>query len=238
MTDEMTLTHLWQEQGLGQAPFDAVCIISLPSQETAERNPSGYANAMSEACRDAKWFGVGLGSCNSCGQGLMNNVIIRDANRKHFVVGCDCARKTHDAKLISKVEYLEKQRQRQLKEERQAKERGEREARIAADLEAQRQRNGGLTDAEVKAEQRDAEQQAARKAMAEKNGWILDVLNAVPYASDFVDNMVNELYRRPLAELSERCREIIGEIYAKQVGGRRGSKKYQAAMEEYESKVG
>lgn len=236
---EQMLTHLWQEQGLGQAPFRAVCIISLPSPSLAETNVNAYNNAMAEVCQQARGFDVHLGTCNSCGMSLMNNVIIRDAHGKHFVVGCDCAGKTHDSKLVSRVEYLEKQRQKAVRE---AKREAEWKARCAArdaELQAQRDRNGGLTDAEVEAKQRAEAEELHRQRMTAENGWLLNVLARVPYASSFVDSMRAELERRPLAKLSDRCQGILAEIYAKTVSGsRKGSKAYRSAEDEFWNRAG
>lgn len=87
--------------------------------------------------------------------------------------------------------------------------------------------------AEYEAAQAEREAQAAvhREAMQAKNRWVLEALEAVPYRSDFVESMVQELQRRPLAELSERQQEIIQDIWTKQTsdGARRNSKAYKAA---------
>lgn len=61
------LTHLWQEQGLGKAPFRALCIISVPSKSLCEANPEAYNNAWRECSQQARALGVELCSCQSCG---------------------------------------------------------------------------------------------------------------------------------------------------------------------------
>lgn len=233
---EMTLTHLWQEQRLGIAPFEARCILSLPSSEMAEKNPSGYANVMAEVSRAAAGLGVHLGCCNSCGAALMNNVVIRDVHGKHFVVGCDCARKTHDTKVITKIEAMQREKDRA---EREAKRQAEWEARAAARRaaeQAERNRNGGLTDAETAAAKRQAEEDATAQASIAANTWLIEALSG--QFGDFVLSMRQELSRKPISSLSGRMLNVLAEIYAKKMGGRRGSKKYDAAYDEFWVKAG
>lgn len=231
------LTHLWQEQGLGTAPFNAVAIISLPSPSLASANPSAYNNAMVECCREASAFGVNLGCCNSCGQSLVNNVVIRDANRKYFVVGCDCAGKTHDSKLVSEVDHLEKQRKRAIKAAKAEAARKERQAQYAQRLQAERDRNGGLTDAEVRAKAEAERAEAMAAEMTEKNAWLIEALDKVPYASNFVDSIRADLHKKPISSFSDRCVDILAEIYAKTIGGRKGSRQYKDAYRDFCNKA-
>lgn len=238
MKTEQILTHRWQEQGLGTAPFRVVCIISLPSPALAEANTSAYNASMAECCQQAKDFGVGLGTCDSCGMALMNNVVIRDADGKHFIVGCDCAQKTGDSKLMSRVEYLEKQRQKAIREAKRQAAWEDRRARQEAECQAQRGRNGGLTDAEVLQREREREAAELRSSMVARNGWLLDVLARVPYESGFVASVVAELETRTVESLSARCLDILAEIYAKTVSGsRKGSKAYQAAEQDFADRL-
>lgn len=235
---EAILTHKWQEQGLGVAPFRAVCVISLPDRSLAEANTSVYNTMMAEACQEARGFGVGLGTCDSCGMALQNNFVIRDANGKHFVVGCDCVRKTEDAKLVDRAEYLEKQRQKAIREAKRQAAWEARRAAQEAELQAQRDRNGGLTDAEAAAKQRAEAEEQQRKQVTAENGWLLDVLSRVLYQSNFVDSLMNDLQSRRTSSLSDRCLAILAEIYAKTASGsRKGSKAYNAAEEAFWSKV-
>ena len=224
------LTHLWQEQGLGKAPFRALCIISVPSKSLCEANPEAYNNAWRECSQQARALGVELCSCQSCGMSLENNVVIRDAEGKNFVVGCDCAGKVGDTKLTTEVKLLEKARQRKIKEAKLEAERVAREARIAADQAAQRERNGGLTDAEVAARARQAAEDAKREKFTAENLWLLKVLDGMN--GDFVASMIEKLEVGPLNGLSDRCVSILSDIYGK-AHGRGGSKKYTAAVDEF-----
>lgn len=228
------LIHKWQEQGLGQAPFRTLCVISLPSKGLAENNVDAYNNAMAECNQQARALGVHLCTCDSCGMGLQNNFVIQDAVGKRFVVGSDCAMKVGDTKLTTEIKLLEKARQRKIKEAKQLAERQAREIRIAADQAAQRERNGGLTDAEVAARARQAAEDAKREKFTAENGWLLTILDRQAGGGAFVDSMIQSLEVGPLNGLSDKCVSILREIFAK-AHGRRGSKAYDAAEEEFNS---
>lgn len=242
--EKKVFQHLWQDQNLGVAPFRAITIISIPSKGLAEQNLDAYNNAMREACEIARGFGVELCSCYSCGMSLMNNVVIRDANGKHFVVGLDCAQKTGDSKLMTEAEALERKRQRALRAKR-----AEEQRRIAfearqVELQAQRDRNGGLTDHELATQQRNNAEQAARQARREEaiesNAWLVKVLTVVAQSSNsgFVRDMIERLaeYRFSTEYFSERQRQVLCDIYAK-AHGRRNSKAYDEAYEFAEARI-
>jgi hypothetical protein len=224
-TATANLIHAWEDAGHGKAPFRMLAVISLPGPSLAEKNPIGYANAAAAAAADARAHGVACGTCDVCGAGILQNFVIRSADGKRFVVGCDCVAKSGDAGLIDGVKALKRKAAREAKEARRREEwertRPEREAR-----EAERRER----------EAREAEAQEAHRAkMVEANLWVLNVLDRTP--GDFAASMVRELERRPLLDLSPRCLEIIGEIYAKAKGGRRGSKAFDAALVEFEAKA-
>lgn len=102
---------------------------------------------------------------------------------------------------------------------------------------------GGRIDEEATAErnrQRDeqrrllAEQAAQREAQAAvnraANEWLLQVLR--PLQFDFAQGMVQHLERCALEDLSDRALNCLCDVYAKEFG-RRGSKVYQAAENEF-----
>lgn len=85
-------------------------------------------------------------------------------------------------------------------------------------------------------ELRAAEAQARRDAeVAAGNRWLLEVLARVPYSSEFVASMKAKLATEPLAGLSDRCLEVLRDIYAKTVtnGARRNSKSHTEAEDEF-----
>ncbi len=232
------LTHLWQDQGLGVAPFRFVCIISFPNKALLEAgNVEAYNNQSRECWQMSKAHGVEnrLGICESCGMCLTNNAVIRDAHGKKFIVGCDCAQKTGDSKLITEIEAAEKHRKALAREAKREAEQVERQRVRDIQLAEQRERNGGLTDHEVQQQKQLEERNAKAVAMKAKNLWLIEVINVVPYHSEFLISMRESLDRVSVAQLPEKCRNILADIYAKQKtdGAKRGSKKYDAAYDEF-----
>lgn len=90
--------HLFERAGLGKAPFQCV----------------GYERKVYVACQGAP--AQPGGTCDFCGAGIMDAFVIRSADAKRFVVGCDCVNKTGDSGLIkgykSTPEYRKLQRER------------------------------------------------------------------------------------------------------------------------------
>lgn len=219
------LIHVWETKGLGKAPFRVRGVISLPSTEVAEKNPMAYQSLMAEVCQQSRAMGIGCGTCNVCGTGIMNNFVIESADRKRFVCGCDCVLNSGDAGLISQVDYIKRKAAREKREAaRLAKWEADRPAREARQRELQEQ-----------ARQAELARQEQERVHSERNGWIIDILNR--QSGDFCQSMAAELSRRPFGELSDRCQAIIGEIYAKTVGGRKGSKAYDAAYTDFEART-
>lgn len=90
-------------------------------------------------------------SCDYCGTRIRYEQIISDSTGKTFKVGNECVNKTGDTGLVSKMKLAEKARKARQKAEK-----------LAAELEAQRQRNGGKTDQELAWEKVQAEEAAAQ----------------------------------------------------------------------------
>lgn len=102
--------HIFEQSGLGRAPFRVVGFFSYPSPSMAASNPRAYMDACHEAANTAKTHGVRGGACEHCGMALMNNYILASADHRRFVVGCDCVRKTGDLGVIAAVERAERAR--------------------------------------------------------------------------------------------------------------------------------
>jgi hypothetical protein len=230
-TTKTILTHKWQENGIGFAPFRVVGLISLPPSSLAEDNNYAYQSMMHAAHQQANEFGVVLGSCQVCSNGIMNNYVVRDANGKKFVVGCDCVAKTDDSKMEDEVKVIN----RKVKAELRQAAWGEKMAKISqkANNEAERQRsvNGGLTDAEIAKAAADAK----AAANAAQFDWLLSVLDG--NGSEFAFSIADEIRRgRNPSAFSDRCLSIIADIYCKSFG-RSGSKANVKASEEFDSRI-
>lgn len=211
--------HPFEIAGLGAAPFDLLGVT-----EEVLRLPCGHTQH--------------AGTCDYCSRGIKYCCHIGSHDGKRFVVGTDCVRKLNriDNRLLNEVEKAVAKMNREKKEaERAAKWESACKTREAA-LQAERDRNGGLTDAEVKAKtQRDAERIRAAE-MEQVNGWLLNVINGM--SGDFIGSMIERLQQTPAKDLPERCVSILCDIYAKATGGRSGSKKYNTACEEFSRLAG
>jgi hypothetical protein len=157
---------------------------------------------------------------------------IRSSCGKVSTVGCDCVRKLdrEDNRLVSAVQKAKADYERKVKAEEREAARMAREQRIEAGLQAERERNGGKTDAEIEAIKA-AESDAFRRQQFEReNGWLLEVLDH--QTGDFCQSMARKLEAGPLATLSAKCIDILRDIFAKH-HGRRGGKAYAAAIEQF-----
>ena len=235
MNEKQILTHTWQEQGLGRAPFRFVEMICILKHDAS----GGFGSVERVnthnrlANKRAKALGLSLCQCQHCDAALLNNCVIRDADGKHFVVGTSCVEKSDDAELITEAKLAERRRQKSIRDAKRKAKWEAAQAEREKELDAQRERNGGLTDQQVEYNRHQAELAKERTAITKRQKWLIDVVAHVP--GGFCADMTRELQRTKITSLSDRCQHILCDIYAKQVGGRRGSKKYKAAEKEFDS---
>jgi hypothetical protein len=213
-----TTLHPFESAGLGLAPF--VCV------------------GISE-----EWFKLAdgtakpAGSCDYCATAIAYKCHILSSDGKRFHVGCDCVRKLDrdDNRLLNQMERLRAQHDLAKKQvARQAKSESRRIA-LEARLQAQRDANGGKTDAEVAEAARHAEATKHASTMRKVNGWILEVLEQIG-GSAFVDSMYDALHSRPAKTLSPRQLQVLATIYANH-HGRYGSKAHTAALDAFDAKI-
>jgi len=200
----------------------------------------GYSNALRAAAQQLASFGTTGGGCDYCGMALMNNCVIRDANGKHFVVGCDCVRLSGDGELITAAEKAERDHQKELRRQRQAREREAQQKRFDAELDEQRTRNGGLTDYEVRQRREQDAYALTTSANKAANEWLTSILEPLAGREGFISNMYMKLVSGQcrVHELSSRCLDILAEIYGKAQSGKSlRAKETQAAIDEFNDKV-
>lgn len=227
----MSLEHPWQDLGLGRAPFVCVGYFDLPSKALLTQNPEAYNAAMRNVPQ-----GYGVGTCKVCGQAIMMNCMINSADGRKFVVGCDCVLHTYEARLISVVEKLKKTRMRKKRAEAKAAKIQKRIDAVAAELDRQRKANGGLTDREAQ-QKRIAEAIAkAQEGFVAENGWLISALHG---RGNFAESMVKKLATGALSEetFSPRMLDVMKDMFAVR-RGRRGTKAYEAAVVEFDAKIG
>lgn len=211
--------HPFEIAGLGESPF----------------RYAGIRENVYSACPGHQQPG---GTCDYCGQGIRYECIINSKDGKQFVVGMDCVAKLGraDNKLVDAVkrERLNMERAKR-QAEREAKW-AEHAAKYAAEMDRQREANGGLTDSEVAKEAEKAKRLEESKQWVTKNNWLLKVLDC-EYPSEFIRGMIERLEAGTVAGMPPRAITILKDIYAKS-HGRRGSKKYDAALDDFNARAG
>jgi hypothetical protein len=216
------LEHVWQTQGLGRAPFKIVGYWSAPSKSLQEHNPEAYNNAMRASPKCCNQC------CAHCGTGIMHHCIIKSSDGEVFAVGSDCVAKTGDTRLISQAKAHKNKMARERAAVKRASAQLARQEARAIELQAERDRNGGLTDYE--ATQAELSRQRARRyKIASPIATVLKAQN-----SNFCDNLIRSIMDGH--NISPRAQTIITEIMTKQYG-RMNSKSYDAHYEEMSTLV-
>ena len=206
--------HKWEFNSIGKAPFQFVGAYEIPSSSLAEHNPDAYNNRLREMPP------CSCGICTVCGQAIVINCIVRDGTGKIFPVGSDCIKKAGDAGMTSSVKEWQNAR---VREKRRKKAEEEREAR----LQAQREKNGGLTDWEIR-QKRAEEERVAREIALEPVKKLLAPLaeRLEDGKGGFRDSVAEYLKSGSLPD--GRGFDIMVEILAKQAGRKGSSRKFKA----------
>jgi hypothetical protein len=215
----MQTTTVHKHFQFGTAPFRFIAVWSAPSKSLQEANPEAY-NAQMRSKPEFCHF-----SCDHCGTCINNHCIIVDATGAKFCVGTDCVLKTTHTEVISKVKLAIKQKAKAVREAKRQAEQAARKAAYDAELQAQRDVNGGLTDDQVAYKKA---YEARKEQLARTNAIVAPVVNALDAAGgDFCMSIARE-YREGRAPRG-RAKTIVAEIVAKQEG-RKGSAAYEAAL--------
>jgi len=209
--------HPFEIAGLGKAPFTYIGMEKrVHSAAPGHQQPGG--------------------TCDACGQGIMYCFMIRSSDGRGSIVGCDCVLKLDrsDNKLVDAVQRDMLHYERKVRDDKRKKEFEEREKQRSLKLQEERDRNGGLTDKEVSDQKRKNEEVSKRLKYEAENGWLLTILEK--QSGDFCASMVQKISTMPISDLSDRCIDILRDIFAKH-HGRRGSKKYEEAQNLFDSKI-
>lgn len=139
---KLVVDHKFEQAGLGLAPYRLVGTYQLPSAELAGTNPEAYNLAWKHAP-------AGAGMCDYCGTGINNNFICKSSDGKQFIIGCECVKKLGDNQLMTQVKkHINKVAREKAKAKRDAIH-DEKNAIREAELNLQREINGGLTNYEL-----------------------------------------------------------------------------------------
>ncbi len=196
----MKFTHKFTESGLGKAPFRFVGV-----HENAFKLPDGTSKAG--------------GSCSHCGTGIRWEFHIISADGVRSKVGSDCIHKAGDKGLIDIAkEEINKRR----REAAHAK----REEQRMADLQAQRDRNNGLTDWELEVRVAEEKKQAELQRRSPAISYLEPLADRLEDGKGgFCDSVASGLRNGEIA--GGYGRNLICEIIAKKKG-RKNSKAYKA----------
>jgi hypothetical protein len=237
MDDHKTHIHLFEEAGLGIAPFEFV------GEYDRGRNHT---------------------TCDYCGTGIRYEQIIKDSKGNHFKVGNECVRKTGDKGLISLMQLELKKRRLKAAEEKRKRMAEEFEAQLAQQREKNGGLTDWELAQKAKAEREAKEKAAQRKAALRLNRKILEIWSPVaedhrrytlriiqefggtyepsqdqPYGSSgFMADMWANLQTRPYTELSMRQREVLARAIAKGLMRLHRKRKIDAFLAECEKALG
>lgn len=215
----MAIVH--EHYQMGQAPYRFIAVWSAPSKSLQEANPAAYSIEMSARPKVCKFM------CDHCGTSIEHHFIIRDANGVEFCVGSTCIDKVGQVLNLSDAEAAERNRQKELRQARaEAKREAQRIARVV-ELNAQRERNGGLTDWEL--EKQELEEQLKLEKEANANRYDYFITHLLNDGGDFAKDLARSL--KESGNIYGRGVTIMLDIIAKSAG-RKGSKAYNAKREE------
>lgn len=154
----MNKAHAWDHTGY-KAPFKVTGFFSIPSNDFAMSNPSGYQFLMASMPKNCK-----LGSCAVCSSPLVHNYIITDANGKNFSVGSEC---------VTKVDkYLQADAKKVRRTQEDYHEAALKALATKDRLNAERAANGGLTNDELAAKKAQEARDAFRNTHKEMFDWV------------------------------------------------------------------
>lgn len=212
--------HLFEASGLGKAPFQLVGFYSIPSASLAEQNPQAYHNELALMPK-----GISCGTCCYCGTSLKNNFIVRSADDKTFVVGCDCVEKIGDKGLINAIKLLKRQQRIEEKQRRLDEQNKELSRRYAERDANERAANNGFTVAELKEQQH-------RQYIEQVVEIVAPITNVLHRSyGDFAAQMCEHLNKGALDVITPNMQRIILEIVSKSFG-RKNSAQYNEAYDE------
>lgn len=96
---ETKLIHVFEKAGLGKAPFK---FVGMEAQDIR------YGQRVLAVVNGVTFSTKPGGTCDYCGQYIVNIYNIESADGKRFHVGCDCVKKTGDAGLVSAADMARK----------------------------------------------------------------------------------------------------------------------------------
>lgn len=244
--------HPFEKSGMGVGPFSFVGSISLPSQNLAGHNPNAYNNALRMAHAQAAKHDLRLGSCYHCGMGILHHCIISDRNGTKFLVGNVCVQKTGDKFLGSKTKIAARKMAARVREQNK-------QIKHEIWLASPSEENPELTNEEIAEVKRlERIKRGEERIRLEREKFVATHIKQMETWGFWVEavwgttdlerleralnrrnpGFVNDMTRSMMTgcTIYGRAWDICGDIYAK-TQGRRNSRAYSDAYDEYTKKV-
>lgn len=211
---------------MGQGNYRLVGFWEAPSRAVLEQNPMAYNNMMASApayCRCC---------CHHCGTGIRLHFILEDDLGDRYSVGSSCIDKLGQKELVTEAHAMKLERDRAKRKEAADRKREQQHKDREAKLQAQRDKNGGLTDHEVKQKEREDREKQNALQYREISKPIKTLLRAA--GGEFCNSIINSLNEGKMP--SGGGKSITIEIMTKQKSGaRKNSKAYKAVYPEMET---
>lgn len=213
---------------MGTGPFRFIGIATIPSPSLAEANADAYNNALRELPRNL--IG-GCGTCYNCGMAITRVCIVQNSTGERYGIGSDCVLKTGDPSLGDAAKVAIARLQRKARRERAETQRHARQVAWESTICNDR----GETNAQ-RVDRENRKLELARRTQLEEVSQRFAFL--LPYltgpSGGFYESIANGI--RSGQAPRGRALDICGDIYAKSFG-RRGSKGYQDALDDFLTKV-
>lgn len=211
---------------MGQGDYRLVGFWEAPSRAVLEQNPMAYNNMMASAPESCRCF------CHHCGTGIRLHFILEDELGDRYSVGSSCIDKLGQKELVTEAHAMKLERDRAKRKEAADRKREQQQEAREAKLQAQRDKNGGLTDYELKQKDRKDREEQNSLQYREISKPIKTLLRAA--GGDFCKSIVSSLNDGKMP--SGGGKVITIEIMAKQKSGaRKNSKAYKAVYPEMEA---
>jgi hypothetical protein len=219
--------HPFEASGCGTGPFSFVGIATIPSPSLGEANPDAFNNALKALPK----LDGGCGTCRHCGMAIMVICIVEDSRGRRFGVGSDCIEKVNDDSLGVPAKIAVQRRRREMaRARREAKRQEERAAWLASPAGQDFTRKRDERIARHAAEKKLAQEKAA------KLDFLKPLLQELSPRSGFCRSVLDGLNSEWPSLPFDRGMEILCDIWAK-AHGRRGSKAFDDAVEDFESRL-
>ncbi|MCY9866453.1 hypothetical protein OTK49_28340 [Vibrio coralliirubri] len=221
--ENTVVRHKFFKMGTGSA-YRLVGIWSVPDRSMLIHNNALFHKMVSARPKSCQFH------CAHCGTSILNHYIIRDDNGEDFAVGSSCIEKLGQTRLISEAKAAKLEIDREKRRVEREKKNKERQEKREAELNSQRERNGGMTDYELKQKEKQERKEDFFDFSRDVAKPILKILKK--QNGGFVESIASNYKQGDVPRGG--AKPIIIDIVNKDLAGgaRKGSKAYNSFTEE------